>query len=132
MDKPVHEVRLSNWIKIVSACQSRPKGVTQKQWISENGMTRNQYYYWQRKVRNAAYLEQHSDLPQSVTSNTPPVAFVEFPSDAENLKGPTPVPVSSGFHADAVIRTGRSEIGIANSISPELFHRLMEEIRHAE
>ena len=26
MDKPVHEVRLSNWIKIVSACQSRPKG----------------------------------------------------------------------------------------------------------
>ena len=70
MDKPVHEVRLSNWIKIVSACQSRPKGVTQKQWISENGMTRNQYYYWQRKVRKAAYLEQHSDLPQSVTSNT--------------------------------------------------------------
>ena len=34
MDKPVHEIRLSNWIKIVSACQSRPKGVTQKQWIS--------------------------------------------------------------------------------------------------
>lgn len=87
MDKPVHEVRLSNWIKIVSACQSRPKGVTQKQWISENGMTRNQYYYWQRKVRKAAYLEQHSDLPQSVTSNKTPVAFVEFPSDAENLKG---------------------------------------------
>jgi hypothetical protein len=57
---------------------------------------------------------------------------VEFPSDAENLKGPTPVPASSGFHADAVIRIGRSEIGIANSISPELFHRIMEEIRHAE
>jgi hypothetical protein len=39
MDKPVHEVRLSNWIKIFGACQSRPEGVTQKQWISENGMT---------------------------------------------------------------------------------------------
>ena len=50
----------------------KAKGVTQKQWISENGMTRNQYYYWQRKVRKAAYLEQHSDLPQPVTSNTTP------------------------------------------------------------
>lgn len=40
-----------------------------------NTATRKQYYYWQRKVRKAAYLEQHSDLPQSVTSNTTPVAF---------------------------------------------------------
>lgn len=130
MDKPVHEVRLSNWIKIVSACQSRPKGVTQKQWISENGMTRNQYYYWQRKVRKATYLEQHTDLPQTVPGDAKSATFVELSS--ENLQGSAPVSSSSGFHADAVIRAGRGKIGIGNSISKELLHRIMEEIRHAE
>lgn len=132
MDKAVQETRLISWANVVSACQSRPKGVSQETWIKENGMTPNQYYYWQRKVRKAAYLEQHADLPETAPNNTSPVAFVELPSDVENLKGPTPVPESSGFHADAVIRTGQSEIGIANTISPELLHRIMEEIRHAE
>ena len=42
MDSTVHEVRLSNWIKIVGACQSRPEGVTQRQWISEKCIWRNQ------------------------------------------------------------------------------------------
>ena len=130
MDSTVHEVRLSNWIKIVGACQSRPEGVTQRQWISENGMTRNQYYYWQRKVRKAAYLEQHTDLPQTVPGDAKSATFLELPS--ENLQRSVPVSSPSGFHADAVIRTGRGEIGIANSISKELLHRIMEEIRHAE
>ncbi|MDY6278994.1 MAG: hypothetical protein SPL63_02605 [Roseburia faecis] len=44
MDSTVHEVRLSNWIMIVGACQSRLEGVTQRQWISDNGMTRSQCY----------------------------------------------------------------------------------------
>jgi hypothetical protein len=132
MDKAVQETRLISWANVVSACQSRPKGISQETWIKENGMTPNQYYYWQRKVRKAAYLKQHSAPPEDAPNNTSSVAFVELSPDMENHKGSAPVPTPSGFHADAVIRTGRSEIGIANSISPELFHRIMEEIRHAE
>ena len=44
MDSTVYVVRLSNWIKIVGACQSRPEGVTQRHWIEDNGMTRSQCY----------------------------------------------------------------------------------------
>lgn len=127
MDKAVQETRLISWANVVSACQSRPKGVSQGKWIRENGMTPNQYYYWQRKVRKAAYLEQHADLPQA-TDHTGPVDFVDLP--AEDLKNPSAASISSTFNADAVIRTGRSEIGIANTISPELLHRIMEEILH--
>ena len=44
MDSTVHEVRLSNWIKIVGTCRSGLKGISQKHWIEDNGMTRSQCY----------------------------------------------------------------------------------------
>ena len=70
-------------------------------------MTRNQYYYWQRKVRKATYLEQHTDLPQTVPGDAKSATFVELPS--ENLQRSVPISSPFGFLADAVIRTGRAK-----------------------
>ena len=44
MDSPVHEIRLNNRAKIVGTCRSGLKGISQKHWIEDNGMTRSQYY----------------------------------------------------------------------------------------
>lgn len=130
MDPTTHEIRLNSWAELVRACQARPKGMSQKQWIAENSLSENQYYYWQRQVRKAMYIEGHSNLPEPDAADVPAVTFAELTTDTP--KQPALSPASSEFHADAVIRTGLGVIGFANSISPELLHQIMEEVRHAE
>lgn len=36
MDKEVYEVRLASWKQIVQQCQSRPAGITQKNWLEKH------------------------------------------------------------------------------------------------
>ena len=57
MDKEVYEVRLASWKQIVQQCQSRPAGITQKNWLEKHGIQRSQFYYWLRKVRREALAE---------------------------------------------------------------------------
>jgi len=47
-----HVYRLHKWIEIVSQCRS--SGKTVKAWCEGNGVNIKSYYYWQRKVREAA------------------------------------------------------------------------------
>ena len=66
MDQITYEMRLKNWEHVVEECNRRPEGVTVKQWFSENGINVKVYYYWLRRVRQAAYdqmkLEQSGEL----------------------------------------------------------------------
>ena len=49
MDKITHEVRLSQWKAIIEQCQARPKGVSARKWMEDNGIKSKQYYYWLRQ-----------------------------------------------------------------------------------
>lgn len=46
-----HDVRSSQWLKIITQCQNRPEGTTAKQWMADNGISEKSYYYWLRKFR---------------------------------------------------------------------------------
>ena len=37
MDQTTHEVRLEQWVSIISQCQNRPEGQTAKEWLRKNG-----------------------------------------------------------------------------------------------
>lgn len=62
MDQSTHDVRMTNWLNIISRCQNRPAGISAKQWLAENDVNEKSYYYWLRKVRQEAY-EHRSELP---------------------------------------------------------------------
>jgi putative transposase len=51
MDQTTHEVRLSNWTRIIKQCQNRPSGQIAKQWLAEKNNSDKTYYYWLRRVR---------------------------------------------------------------------------------
>ena len=36
MDQSTHDVRMTNWLNIISQCQNRPAGISAKQWLAEN------------------------------------------------------------------------------------------------
>ena len=49
------QYRLEHRVKLVQECQS--SGMRINDWCDANGITRHAYYYWLRKVRQAACQE---------------------------------------------------------------------------
>ena len=46
------QLKLEHWRKLIAECQS--SGMTVKQWCAQNEISKDQYYYWLRKVREMA------------------------------------------------------------------------------
>jgi putative transposase len=53
--KVTSKYRLSQWMQVIRERQS--SGRTIKDFCKEKGISRNKYFYWQRKIRNAACEE---------------------------------------------------------------------------
>ena len=130
MDKITHEVRLAHWRKIIEECSHRTGDQTARQWLDDHGITKDQYYYWQRRVRQAeyekAYLQQL--VPPAQTSaavtDTSSISFAEMPYE----------PSSSGlesFKASVMIKAGAMTIALSNNVSDDLLVRIMREVGHA-
>lgn len=126
MDKITHEIRLSNWKAVIEQCSLRPEGQTVKQWLADNGINEKTYYYWQRRIRKEVFgqinLPQPAENPELAS-----VSFAEIPVIPEQRQ----TTMEASFHADAVIRTGNTTIGLSNSISDRLLDRIMGGLLHA-
>lgn len=131
MDKSTHEIRLAQWKDIIEQCQSRPDGMTAKQWLAEKEIPEKTYYYWLRKIRKQAF-EQINGKSLPTVSATSEMAFVEMPFSPEERQPASLAQITlSSPSPDAVIRTHCMEIGLYNSASDMLIARIMKELRHA-
>ena len=50
------QIRLQQWAEDIHACQNRPADMKIETWCSQNGITKANYYYRRRKVREACLL----------------------------------------------------------------------------
>ena len=111
MDKTTHQ----RWLKIINECLS--SGMKKSEWCKANGISDKSFYYWQRILRNEAYIETVApkQIPAVLPMNTSQeVSFVE-------LKTPTfPKSVTSDFQPAVIIRHGSTILEISNHASPEL------------
>ena len=125
MDQITHEMRLKNWEHVVEECNRRPEGVTVKQWLSDNGINVKVYYYWLRRVRQAAYdqlkLSQNSEL--SVVPNSK-VSYAEI-----TLSGN--MGTRSLNTSVAVMSIGNVSIDISEHATEEFLVKLMRAMKHA-
>ena len=125
MDRSTHEIRLASWKAVVEQCNSRPQGISVKQWLAENNINEKTYYYWLRRVRREVYSQRQQELPLLQETKVPAVAFAEIPMpDAGKSE-------DISFKADVVIRSGSLVIGIANSVSESLLSKVLEGVSHA-
>ena len=125
MDKITHEARLDNWKHIVEECCNRPQGVTVKQWVANNEINEKVYYYWLRRVRQAAYDQMKSEQTGELTvSPNNRVSYAEI-----TLTGNT----SSGqfMHPVAVLSAGNISIDISEQASEEFLIKLMRAMKYA-
>ena len=113
--------QLQKWAGIIK--QQQESTLMVKDWLSENNITRDQFYYWKRKLRNAVLdcvTTDFVELPViPVNDKVVPVAKVVKP-----LKPATDESVAS-------IRIGSSEISIYGNASKDFLKNLLEALPDA-
>ena len=130
MDQIIHAVRSSKWRDIIFQCQNRPTGMSIKQWMTENQISEKSYYYWQRKLRKAAFEQMNDSLAAlpAVQANTE-VSFAEIRIKEPKKIVPDIVPET--IKPTAVIKTTTMTIALSNDISDNLLSRILHEVSHA-
>lgn len=113
--------RLQQWAAQVQDCQNRPEGMLVEDWCRQNNITKANYYYRLKCVRQAC-LDAMPDLP---------TGFVELPAPPENL--PVPENTSDTSSVSAVIHT-RSGLSIElyDSASADFIKKFLGVVAYAE
>lgn len=112
------QIRLSQWAAQIRDCQNRPKGMDVTTWCAQHNITKANYYYRLKRVRQMC-LDQISDAAQP--------AFVELQQPEE--KGAMPaveVPVMRIENVHGL------SAEIFSPVTPELLNCLVEAFSHVE
>lgn len=107
------QLRLSRGSALVKACQE--SGLKVKEWCDLNGVTKDTYYYWKRKLKDLC-LDQ-MDIP----------SFVDI---SEELLSRTMAGQSDPEASASVILQGL-RIDVYESASPAFLQKLMEAAKNA-
>ena len=112
------QTRLSEWAEQIRECNARPQGMTVGDWCQSQGITKANYYWRLRKVREA--LLEAGDV-------TP--VFVELPAPAAPVKEP----VSAKSEVAAILKfENHAALEITNEASPAFLTALFKAMHHAQ
>ncbi len=108
------QVRLHEWALQIQECRQRPAGVDVATWCAEHNITKANYYYRLRRVREALLQQENIDIP----------SFVEITprKTADAASGNTSVNPSS-FAASLAV--GKTVLQISDQASEEFLRRLI-------
>ncbi len=132
MDQITHDVRSSQWLKIITQCQNRPEGTTAKQWMADNGISEKSYYYWLRKFRKQAY-SQMTETSTAISAGKE-ISFAEVsipPKQSANVANLSSESSVEAIRPVAVIKNTNISIALTNEISEDLLSRILREVAHA-
>ena len=121
------QVRIRQWAEQIRKCQSRPKGMDVETWCAQNDLTKANYYYRLRRVREAC-LEQVQDAAGT--------AFVELPAPNTDLSEQPEDPVSDSSDRIAPVIRLKNTRGLSaeifSSVPMEMFCHLIEAFDNAQ
>lgn len=91
--KVTTQYRLSQWAKIIQARQESGQNI--KDFCQVRGISKSQYFYWQRKLRNMACTEI---TVQEETVGATPSGWLQLaPAEARQMERALEIEIS-GFH----------------------------------
>ena len=107
------QMELTRWAGIISQCRTQCSsgGIEVRQWLRDNGISRDQYYYWHKKVKEAALVQQGEP------------AFLEL-----KAPGGVPVPHLSASHAGVTVSAGAFTISVPDGTARETLRLVLEEV----
>lgn len=110
------QIRLNEWAAIIKECKASGQKVDL--YCEQHGLSRDAYYYWLRKVKEAA-LKQ--------------AGFVELSALApEQTPVKTAEKETPSFQTQMIIKIKEIEFCVNENSPSELVSRMLEIIRHAQ
>ena len=114
------QTRLSEWAEQIKECQNRPQGMKIDDWCQMNGITKANYYWRLRKVREALL---------SVTDSAPSFAELKEPETVPSVL--ESVKEDASFNVVAVIKKNSYSLEITDRASVSFLQNLLEAMEHA-
>ena len=111
------QIRLQQWADQIRDCQNRPSDMKMDVWCREHGLTKANYYYRLRRVRESCL-----ELCEPSTS------FVELTAPADGVPEKD---AQMHFSVATVLHAGGITIDICSDASPEFLRNLMGAVSHA-
>lgn len=118
------QVRLQQWAEQIKDCQSRPKDMDVNTWCSLHGITRANYYYRFKRVREACLEQIKKQSPEFVELAPPPSANVIQPDCKTVPLETTPVAILRG--------PNKVSIDLLPTATEEFLSALMGAFNHVE
>ncbi len=115
------QCRLREWAEQIRDCQNRAEGVSIIEWCSRNGITKANYYYRLRRVREAC-LEQ---FPQETAQHQVVSVPSDFLSHQDNSFPATP-------ECGLELSLNGICIHLTETSSMKLLSDVLEVVRHAQ
>jgi len=121
------QVRLQQWAEQIRDCQSRPKGMDVETWCAQNNLTKANYYYRLRRVREVCLDQVQSTSPTFFEMPTTPdgkMLGTIHKTVTENSTNPVPViriKTENGLSAEVFSHT-----------PPEMLSYLIEAFYHVK
>ncbi len=120
VNQAAQEYRKQQWIQVIRDC--RESGLSNREYLEQKGISRDRFYYWQRRLRKEA-LEGMESCGQEMVELSPMITSARDATAGRR----------EGMENEAaIVVSGRIRIGIREGISRELLRMLLEEVRHAE
>ena len=104
--KMAMEIRLNHWAQAMH--ERRTSGLSIRRWCRENGVGEKTYYYWQRKLREAACRELQPPEPESVETSLVPSGWAVC-EPADKAKSDM-----------LLIEIGKCRVNVTGETAPEL------------
>lgn len=113
------QYRLSQWLPLIKEHQT--SGMSIRAWCHQNDVNEQQFYYWQRKIREKA-SESFSVIAQEpkfiqvpATVTTPLIARQDSPE----------------FIPSMIIRVGKITVELTDHVQPELLASVLKVLSNA-
>lgn len=114
------QYRLREWAAQIKDCQSRPEGMSVIDWCTHNGITKANYYYRLRRVREACL----NDLTREEPSQTIVPVSAEILCHHGNFSGSESMGLDISFEGFS--------IHVAETTSMKLLSAVLEVVRNAQ
>lgn len=113
------QYRLRDWAAQIRECQNRPAGMSVADWCAGNGITKANYYYRLRRVRNACLEHIQKEIPEQQIVPVEPKLLQQGHKGGNEQRG---LDISAkGF-----------SVHVTESTSMALLAAVLEVIRNAE
>ena len=114
-------VRLQQWAELIRESQNRPSDMKQSDWCVEHGITKANYYYRLRRVREACLLTCE-------TQST----FVELPVPKESVSSKDDIQTTTDFPAARLFLSNGISMELQNNASSDFLKNLIGALNYAE